>query len=124
MLTELELLDYVIICGKCGTESNSLWCEYCWQIMEYFEKSKPIPAYRCLFCEYPEPTYLVHPDKYCVGCGIRYGVELIPVPKKKIRMPIMASTDGGRYTISVNIDDSAVTATSDIIGMMYYPIGN
>ncbi len=117
-MTELELLDYIIICGRCGVESDNLWCGICWEVMTCWEKSTPIPAYRCIYCEYPEPSYLVKDGGYCTGCGIRYGVKLIPIPKKKKPVEII---EFAPITMTMDLDASATTATADTIyGRMYY----
>ena len=120
--------EEIIVCGKCGTESENLWCATCWEVMAHFERAKPVPCVRCLYCDYPEADYIIQSGNYCTGCGIRYGVKLIPVPKKKKKKRRVPAVIGIPDTYP-DVDTSAATAryypsttaaTADVDGYITY----
>lgn len=122
---DYSLLEYVVVCGKCGTESDSLWCIMCWEIMEHWTKQKPIDAWRCEHCQYPESHWEVvgKVKKFCNGCGIYYGVKLIPVPKKKKKPRMRRTADtAGTYTTTIPINQTTAT-TGNVATVIWYSGG-
>lgn len=119
-MKDLELLEEVVVCGKCGTESDSFWCVKCWDVMICWTTSPPLPVFRCIYCEYPEPPYMINPSKYCTGCGIKYGVELIPAPKPKLRRRRNTAPSHDGTTAPYNIPFNGSATTTGPINVRLY----
>lgn len=103
--------EYKIVCGACGSESDSLFCHNCWEVMLYWSKQKEMPTIRCNVCNYPEALWEVKGSKFCPGCKIRRDVKILQVPKKRKKRARQVVGIPATYT---NGDTSAATG-------LYYP---